>query len=137
MKLPARPEFAALELDHLVIRVADFQRTRDFYVRVLGAEPVGLSYGRIGLRFRGAQVNLHGPDSTPHPIARGRPNPGSFDLCFRWPNTPEAAIKHLRSVGVEPELGPVLRVGALGNGLSIYFRDPDGNLVELITYLGG
>jgi catechol 2,3-dioxygenase-like lactoylglutathione lyase family enzyme len=122
------------ELDHVVIRVSDVARTREFYARVLGAEPVDLSYGRLGLRFGDRQINVHGPGSTPTPVAERKAEPGSFDLCFRWRRSPAESIEHLRGHGVEPELGPVPRTGARGDGESVYFRDPDGNLLELISY---
>lgn len=121
-------------LDHVVIRVADLERTRAFYARVLGAEARELSYGRLGLRLGDAQINLHGPGSTPAPVAAQRAPTGAFDLCFRFEGSPQEAIAHLRGAGVEPELGPVARTGARGDGDSVYFRDPDGNLLELISY---
>ena len=123
-----------LDLDHFVIRVSDPERARGFYVGVLGAVPVELDRGRVGLRFGERQLNLHGPGSTPDPVAATPAGPGSFDLCFVWPGTPEEAIAHLHSFAVEPELGPVPRVGARGPGTSVYFRDPDGNLLELLSY---
>ena len=60
--------------------------------------------------------------------------PGNSDLCFRWPGTAEEAAAHLAAHGVEVEEGPVERQGAAGRGLSVYFRDPDGSLLELISY---
>ena len=60
--------------------------------------------------------------------------PGNSDLCFVWDGTPEEAVAHLESQGVEIELGPVPRWGARGDGTSVYFRDPDGSLLELIAY---
>jgi catechol 2,3-dioxygenase-like lactoylglutathione lyase family enzyme len=60
--------------------------------------------------------------------------PGGCDLCFVWSGPIEGAIDHLRGHGVEVELGPVRRSGARGEGTSVYFRDPDGSLLELISY---
>ena len=121
-------------LDHVVFRCGDFDRTCAFYERVLGADVVELDSGRRALRFGRQQLNLHGPGSTPHPVAANPMQPGGFDACFVWPGSPEEAIEHLRSHGVEPELGPVPRSGGQGPGTSVYFRDPDGNLLELLSY---
>ena len=60
--------------------------------------------------------------------------PGNSDLCFRWPGSTDEAVEHLRAHGVEVEEGPVERQGAAGRGQSVYFRDPDGSLLELICY---
>lgn len=116
------------------MRVSDLDQACAFYTRVLGARVVELDRGRVALRFGAQQLNLHGPESTPHPVAANRPGPGAFDACFVWPGTPEEAALHLRSHGVEPELGPVPRTGVRGPGTSTYFRDPDGNLLELLSY---
>jgi catechol 2,3-dioxygenase-like lactoylglutathione lyase family enzyme len=123
-----------VRLDHVVMRCADLERTCVFYRDVLGAEVVELDLGRMALRFGEQQVNLHGPASTPHPVAARPAESGSFDACFVWEGTPEEAIAHLRARGIEPELGPVARTGARGPGQSVYFRDPDGSLLELISY---
>jgi catechol 2,3-dioxygenase-like lactoylglutathione lyase family enzyme len=61
--------------------------------------------------------------------------PGNSDLCFDWPGPVTSAAAHLESCGVEVELGPVERLGARGPGTSVYFRDPDGTLLELISYI--
>ena len=60
--------------------------------------------------------------------------PGNSDLCLEWPGPIEEALGHLATQGVAPEAGPVEREGARGRGLSVYFRDPDGSLLELISY---
>ena len=101
-------------LDHVVIRAADLARTRDFYARVVGAEPRELPYGRLALRFGDAQVNVHVPGSTPHPVAAERAPAGAFDLCFRFEGTTNDALAHLGAAGVACELGPVARAGARG-----------------------
>lgn len=123
-----------VDLDHVVLRVRDLEESSNFYVRILNAVRVDLDRGRIGLRFGERQINLHDPKSTPHPLPLLLPDPGSGDLCFLWEGTAEAAIAHLRARGVEPELGPVPRTGARGSAQSVYFRDPDGNLLELASY---
>ena len=122
-------------LDHLVIAVTDYERSIAFYRDVLGAEVVGLNYGRVGLRLPGgAQLNVHGPGAEP-PIRAAEPvRPGNSDLCLRWDGSVEEAASHLAAHGVEVEQGPVERSGARGSGVSLYFRDPDGSLLELISY---
>ena len=62
--------------------------------------------------------------------------PGNSDVCFVWPEPIEAAVEHLLAHGVAVEQGPVERLGGRGQGRSVYFRDPDGSLLELISYAG-
>jgi pyridoxamine 5'-phosphate oxidase len=123
-----------IPLDHVVFRVSDLDRAADFYARVLGAETLQLEHGRLGLRFAAQQLNVHGPGSTPHPVAGNPMQPGGFDACFVWPGPIEEAIAHLERCGVAVELGPVPRTGARGEAESVYFRDPDGSLLELMSY---
>ena len=85
-------------------------------------------------RFGEVQLNLHGPGLEPVPVARVPVRPGNSDLCFVWHGSTEGAVSHLKECGVPVELGPVLRPGARGEGVSVYFRDPDGSLLEFITY---
>ena len=77
---------------------------------------------------------MHLPGSTPEPVAKTRITPGNSDLCFRWDGPISAAVDHLRARRVSIELGPIARTGAHGDGMSVYFRDPDGSLLELISY---
>jgi catechol 2,3-dioxygenase-like lactoylglutathione lyase family enzyme len=121
-------------LDHCVIAVTDWERSNRFYRDVLGAELVELDKGRWAYRFGPQQLNVHGPGSEPHPRAADPVRPGNSDLCFVWDGPIEAAVEHLRDHGVDVELGPVPRAGAVGDGTSVYFRDPDGTLLEFITY---
>jgi len=121
-------------LDHVVIAVSDWERSNDFYVRVLGAELLDLDRGRYAYRFGQQQLNVHGPGSTPSPRAVDPVRPGNSDLCFVWEGTAEEAAAHLRSCGVEVEVGPAGRTGVRGAGTSVYFRDPDGSLLEFISY---
>jgi catechol 2,3-dioxygenase-like lactoylglutathione lyase family enzyme len=79
-------------------------------------------------------LNVHGPGATPQPRAADPVRPGNSDLCLVWDGTPLEALRHLAQQGVEVELGPVERRGARGTGTSVYFRDPDGSLLELIAY---
>jgi catechol 2,3-dioxygenase-like lactoylglutathione lyase family enzyme len=121
-------------LDHCVIAVSDWDRSNAFYREVLGAEVVEFESGRVAYRFGDTQLNVHGPGERPGELARIPVAPGGSDLCFRWPGTPRQAAEHLARHGVEVEVGPVERFGARGRGTSVYFRDPDGSLLELISY---
>jgi catechol 2,3-dioxygenase-like lactoylglutathione lyase family enzyme len=124
-------------LDHVVVAVSDWETSNAFYRDVVGAEVVALDLGRYAYRLPdGRQLNVHGPGSTPHPRAADPVRPGSSDLCFLWHGDPDAAVAYLEAHGVTPELGPVERTGAQGRGTSVYFRDPDGTLLELIAYAG-
>jgi catechol 2,3-dioxygenase-like lactoylglutathione lyase family enzyme len=119
--------------DHCVIAVSDWERSNAFYARVLAAEvvPVGDGYA---YRFGSNQLNVHGPGVDGEPNAEPPVAPGGADLCFVWDGRIEEAIEHLERQGVAVELGPVPRFGARGAGTSVYFRDPDASLLELISY---
>lgn len=99
------------------------------------AEIVELRRGRFSYRFGEQQLNVHGPGSElATPRAQNPAGPGSSDLCFVWPGSVDEAMEHLRLNAVAVELGPLEREGARGVGTSIYFRDPEGNLIEFIVY---
>lgn len=122
-------------LDHVVIAVAEWERSNAFYRDVLGVEIVEVPYGRVAyLLPDGRRLNVHGPGSTPSPRAVEPVRPGNSDLCFEWDGDIASAIAHLEEHRVEVEVGPVERSGARGDGTSVYFRDPDGSLLELIVY---
>ena len=123
-----------IRLDHCVIAVSDWERSNAFYRDVCGAEIRELSKNRVAYRFGGQQLNVHGPGSEPYPVAADRVRPGNSDLCLVWPRTAEEAIAHLEQNGVEVIEGPVPRTGGRGDGTSVYFRDPDGSLLEFIAY---
>jgi catechol 2,3-dioxygenase-like lactoylglutathione lyase family enzyme len=123
-----------LRLDHVVIAVSDWERSTAFYRDVLGADVVELDRNRVAFRLGEQQLNVHGPGSTPEPRAHIPVAPGNSDLCFVWDGPAAEAVEHLSAHGVELELGPVTRTGAGGTGTSVYFRDPDGALLELISY---
>lgn len=117
-------------LEHLVITVRSIQATCDFYARVLGLEVITFGNDHTALRFGQQKINLHEVGKEFEPKAL-HPAPGSADLCFITTVPLEDTIAHLRSCGVELIGEPVERTGAIGSLRSIYFRDPDGNLIEL------
>jgi len=103
---------------------------------VMGAElvarPVGFAY-----RFGDKQLNVHGPGVKPAEVARLPVQPGNSDLCFEWRGPISGAIAHLEAHDVAIERGPLQRFGAKGQGTSVYFRDPDGSLMEFMSYGDG
>lgn len=124
-----------VKLDHCVVHVSDWQRSNAFYAQVLGAEIVA-GGSRVAYRFGDTQLNLHGPGVTPAQVARLPVQPGNSDLCFEWQGPITEAIAHLERCRVAIECGPIERNGARGRGISVYFRDPDGSLLEFMSYQG-
>jgi len=120
-------------IDHLVLTVFDIDRTLDFYRRVLGMEPITFAGGRRGLAFGRQKLNLRQAGREFEPKAL-KPTPGSIDLCFATETPLDEVIAHLEACGVAIAEGPVRKTGALGPMMSVYFRDPDGNLVEVSNY---
>jgi catechol 2,3-dioxygenase-like lactoylglutathione lyase family enzyme len=120
-------------IDHIVLTVHDIERTLDFYGRVLGMEPVTFAGGRRGLAFGRQKLNLHQAGREFEPKAL-KPAPGTIDLCFISQTPLGQVIDDLRSAGVHVIEGPVPKTGALGPMQSVYFRDPDGNLIEVSNY---
>ncbi len=121
-------------LDHLVLTVADLETTCAFYQRVLGMQVVTFGAGRKALAFGAQKINLHQAGREFEPKAQ-RPTPGSADLCFLT-SVPLAQVQaHLAACGVTVNEGPVQRTGAQGPILSVYFRDPDQNLIEVSNRL--
>ena len=117
-------------LDHLVLTVRDIAATCDFYSRVLGMETIAFGGGRKALLFGMQKINLHEYGSEFEPKAQ-TPTPGSADLCFITSVPLPNVIEHITACGVSIIEGPVRRTGATKPILSIYFRDPDLNLIEV------
>jgi catechol 2,3-dioxygenase-like lactoylglutathione lyase family enzyme len=126
----------SIRLDHSVIAVSDWDVSNRFYREVVGAELVEHGAGRWAYRLADTQLNVHGPGvDVSSNVARLPVQPGNSDLCFVWDGPIEEAVEHLAEHGVEVETGPVRRLGARGHGTSVYFRDPDGSLLEFISYV--
>lgn len=122
-------------LDHCVISVSDWDTSNVFYQEVVGAQVVEHPDGRSAYRFGEQQLNVHGPGVEVGTLVARRPvTPGNSDLCFVWAGSIGEAIAHLERHKVIIEVGPVPRSGAKGEGTSVYFRDPDGSLLEFISY---
>ncbi len=120
-------------LDHLVLTVADIEATVAFYERVLGMRHERFGAGRSALVFGRQKFNLHQAGREFEPKA-ARPTPGAIDLCLITDWLMPRVLAHLAEQGVEVEQGPVARTGAIGPIESVYFRDPDGNLIEVSRY---
>jgi len=120
-------------IDHLVLTVKDVDETCRFYTSVLGMDVLTFLDDRKALLFGDQKINLHQHGQEFEPKAR-RPKPGSADLCFITETPIQDAAAHVRSCGVEIIEGPVPKTGAKGPIDSIYFRDPDGNLIEVSNY---
>jgi len=117
-------------IDHLVLTVRDIDTTCSFYMRVLGMEVVPFGGNRKALSFGTQKINLHQCGKEFEPKAHN-PTPGSADLCFITSAPIAEVISHLDSCGVPIFEGPVERTGARGLLVSVYFRDPDFNLIEV------
>jgi catechol 2,3-dioxygenase-like lactoylglutathione lyase family enzyme len=117
-------------LDHLVLTVKDIEATASFYSRVLGMDIITFGSGRKALAFGAQKINLHQHGKEFEPKAH-QPTPGSADLCFITSTPLPAVISNLAACQVAVIAGPVQRTGATGPLLSVYFRDPDLNLIEV------
>ena len=123
-------------LDHVVLTVADVDATCRFYERVLGMETVTFAGGRKAIAFGKQKINLHQAGREFEPKAH-RPTAGSGDFCLLTSVPLEQVIAHLQREGVTIIEGPVAKTGAQGPLRSVYFRDPDDNLVEVSNQVAG
>lgn len=123
-----------LQIDHLVLTVKDIQVSVAFYTRVLGLNHVIFDGHYHALHFGSQKINLHPAGHEYQPHAR-TPVPGSADLCFIASGRIQNVITELRLRGVEIESGPMPQTAATGKMRSVYFRDPDENLVEIACYV--
>jgi len=121
-------------IDHVVLTVKDIEATCAFYTRALGMTAVTFAPGRKALAFGSQKFNLHQQGKEFEPKALN-PTPGSADLCLITALEMTKVISHLQACGVDLLEGPVKRTGAVGTLLSVYFRDPDQNLIEVSNYI--
>ncbi len=117
-------------VDHFVLTVASIEKTCDFYQKVLGMDVITFGVDRKALKFGQQKINLHQTGSEFDPKAT-IPTAGSGDFCLIADSNIEEVVKHLQQCGVEIEEGPAPLTGATGPIMSVYFRDPDGNLLEV------
>lgn len=117
-------------IDHVVLTVRDVERAIEFYSRTLGMEPVTFAKGRLALRFGNQKINLQ----TLGQETRNYAGIGSADLCLIANRPLDEVLEHLKLLGVEILEGPVEKSGAMGPITSVYFNDPDGNLIEISNY---
>ena len=121
------------QIDHIVLTVKSIDVTTDFYARTLGMEIVTFGEGRKAISFGDQKFNLHEVGKEFEPKAE-KPTPGSIDICLITETPIDEVIDELRLAGVSLLKGPVKRTGARGAIISIYFRDPDLNLIEVSNY---
>jgi catechol 2,3-dioxygenase-like lactoylglutathione lyase family enzyme len=121
-------------LDHLVLTVASIECTLSFYSRILGFEIVNFGDNRRALTFGNQKINLHEIGTGIYPRA-SIPTAGAADLCFVSTEPLDSFISHLMENEIEIEVGPVKRAGACSELMSVYFRDPDKNIIEVSTII--
>ncbi|MGI9352589.1 MAG: VOC family protein [Rhizobiaceae bacterium] len=122
--------FTIERIDHIVLTVRSVEKTCEFYERVLSMGCETFGDGRKALKFGSQKINLHEAGKEFEPKSH-TPTSGSGDFCLITATPIEDVVQHLKEVGIEIEDGPVPRTGAQGNLNSVYFRDPDLNLVEV------
>lgn len=122
-------------LDHLVLTVSDIAATCRFYSKILGMTETTFADGRKALQFGNQKINLHPAGREFEPKAL-RPTPGSADLCFITQVPMTQVLGYLVDCGIAIIAGPVRKIGAAGELVSVYIRDPDGNLIEIANPTG-
>ncbi|WP_127308425.1 VOC family protein [Neisseria meningitidis] len=120
-------------LDHLVLTVADIDRTIAFYTQILGMEEVSFGNNRKALLFGSQKINLHARGAEIQPNAQHAAC-GTADLCLLTDTPLETVLQELSAHGIKPLSGIAARTGAMGKIQSVYLRDPDGNLLEISSY---
>jgi catechol 2,3-dioxygenase-like lactoylglutathione lyase family enzyme len=129
--------FTVDRIDHVVLNTKDIEVTASWYQRVLGMDREEFGEDRrTALKFGGQKINLRPVTASDTLWASGKiTEAGAMDICFMAAVAAEDILRHLQECGITIEAGPVGRTGALGAMTSVYCRDPDGNLVEIASYL--
>ena len=128
------------KIDHVVITVKNLNKTLDFYTNILGMKLEKFSSSlnnnqiRYAVSFGSQKINIH-EEKKPHKPNALHPHSGSMDICFISNNKINEWVHHLVKKGINIEIGPEKKTGALGPILSIYIRDPDFNLIEISNQL--
>lgn len=117
-------------IDHIVLTVADIERSVEFYKRVLHMEESSFANGRKAVKFGNQKINFQLLGQEP----RNRAQVGSGDVCLITNWTIDEVQRQLSSENVEVVEGPVEKSGANGSIQSVYFVDPDLNLIEISVY---
>lgn len=117
-------------IDHIVLTVSDIDASVEFYTRVLQMEAITMTNGRRALRFGNQKINLQTLGQEP----RNKAGVGSGDVCLISNWSMDEIVKHLTVQNIEINEGPVMRSGAVGPIQSVYFLDPDRNLIEVSVY---
>lgn len=120
-------------MDHFVLTVKNIPKSCEFYHHILGMEIQEFGDNRVALRFANMKINLHEIGHEVEPKAY-LPTPGSGDLCFITKTPIDRVISDLKRQKIKIEAGPVKKNGAIGQIKSVYFRDPDHNLIEVSNY---
>ncbi|QQQ28495.1 VOC family protein [Chryseobacterium indoltheticum] len=121
-------------IDHLVLTVADIDKIIDFYTNILGFEVVTFGNNRKALTFGNQKINLHQKKKKEFEPKAEHPTTGSADLCFISETDIDDVLEELKQKNIEIIEGVVERTGAIGKIKSVYFRDPDLNLIEISNY---
>jgi catechol 2,3-dioxygenase-like lactoylglutathione lyase family enzyme len=127
-------------IDHIVLNVNDVEASSDWYSKILGMKREQISPKNGGnkrniLLFGNQKINIRPKNTTQEEwFTAKNPIQGTADLCFLVEVSPDIVVQHLKSHGVEIELGPVMKEGARGKIHSVYCRDPDGSLIEISSY---
>ena len=121
-------------LDHFVLTTAQPEATIRFYTEVLGMTLEHFGAGRRALQFGRQKINIHVKGKEYEPKAHA-PGTGTLDFCFIASIPLDQVIARLSQHNVKIIEGPVMKTGAMGAIRSVYFRDPDLNLVEVSEYV--